>query len=216
MQLTPRAILSQFGHLLQSTLFPVLSDQVGCLTPELETFVSILALVPLGKFVASSHGQVGHPSCERQNLASAFIAKAVLNLMHTRQLIDRLKVDASLRRICGWHYPSDIPHESTFSRAFAEFARTELPQKLHEAVIATTQQGRLVGHIARDSTAIAVRERFDAEPKHKPLPRRKRGRPKKRYQGPAKPPFATSAPADLTGNARRVATTLQPWSEDRQ
>jgi hypothetical protein len=179
MQLTPRAILSQFGHLLQFTLFPAVNDQVGSLTPELESLVSILALVPLGKFVESSRGQVGHPTCERQNLASAFIAKAVLNLMHTRQLIDRLKADAPLRRICGWHYPSDIPHESTFSRAFGEFAKSELPQKLHEAVITTTQQGRLIGHIARDSTAIEVRERFDTTPKHKALPKRKRGRPKK-------------------------------------
>jgi hypothetical protein len=182
MQLTPRAVLTQFGHLLQTTLFPAVSEQVGTLTAELETLVSILALVPLGKFVESSRGHVGHPSCERQNLASAFIAKAVLNLMHTRQLMDRLKVDAPLRRICGWHHATDVPHESTFSRAFSEFAKTELPQKLHEAVIGTTQQARLVGHIARDSTAIEVRERFDTEPKHKALPTRKRGRPKKGTQ----------------------------------
>jgi Transposase DDE domain len=53
-----------------------------------------------------------------------------------------------------------VPHESKFSRAFAEFAQTQLPQQLHEAVIAVTQQERLIGHIARDSTAIAVRERY--------------------------------------------------------
>ena len=179
MELTPRAVLTQFGHLLQTALFPMVSDQVGALSPQLESLVSILALVPLGKFVSSTRGQVGHPSCERQSLASAFIAKAVLNLMHTRQLIDRLQADEPLRRICGWRYPSDVPHESTFSRAFGEFAKTELPQKLHEAVIQATQQSRLVGHIARDSTAIEVRERYEKLPKHKPLPPRKRGRPKK-------------------------------------
>src|SRR5260370_23241840 len=107
MELTPRAILTQFGHVLQSALFPVVSEEVGPLTPQLEHLVSILALVPLGKFVQSSRGQVGHPRCERESLASAFIAKAVLNLATTRQLLDRLQSDVPLRRICGWHYGSD-------------------------------------------------------------------------------------------------------------
>ena len=60
-----------------------------------------------------------------------------------------------------------------------EFAQTELPQRLHEALILTTQQGRLVGHIARDSSAIEARERYDSLPKHKPLPKRPRGRARK-------------------------------------
>ena len=65
-----------------------------------------------------------------------------------------------MRRFCGWPTPRALPHESKFSRAFDEFAQTELPQQLHEAVIAATQKERLIGHIARDSTAIEVRERF--------------------------------------------------------
>jgi hypothetical protein len=39
----------------------------------------------------------------------------------TRELIDRLKISPALRRICGWEKISDIPHESSFSRAFKEF-----------------------------------------------------------------------------------------------
>jgi hypothetical protein len=53
-----------------------------------------------------------------------------------------------------------LPHESTFSRAFEEFARMQLPQFVHEALIRETQQDRIIGHIARDSTAIEARERF--------------------------------------------------------
>jgi hypothetical protein len=81
--------------------------------------------------------------------------------------------------VCGWTSARQIPHESTFSRAFQEFAETELPQRLHEALIVNTQAGRLVGHIARDSTAIEARERFEGQPKHKSIPKRKRGRPRK-------------------------------------
>jgi hypothetical protein len=65
-----------------------------------------------------------------------------------------------MRRLCGWEQPSQVPHESTFSRAFAEFAKSELPQRLHAALIAVTQSQRLIGHISRDSTAIEARERF--------------------------------------------------------
>lgn len=57
-----------------------------------------------------------------------------------------------------------MPHESTFSRAFAEFAAIELPQFVHEALIRDTQKDRLVGHIVRDSTAIEARERFAEKP----------------------------------------------------
>src|SRR5260370_37469911 len=82
-----------------------------------------------------------------------------MNLPTTRDLIDRLRVDQALRQFCGWRNPRAVPPESKFSRAFAEFAATELPQQLHEAVIAATQSHRLIGHIARDFTPIPARER---------------------------------------------------------
>src|SRR4051812_49071705 len=41
-------------------------------------------------------------------------AKAVLNIPTTAALIERLQVDRSLRRICGWERRSDVPGESTF------------------------------------------------------------------------------------------------------
>src|SRR3990170_1922088 len=67
------------------------------------------------------------------------------------------------------------------SRAFAEFARTELPQRVHQALIRKTQQERLIGPISRDATAIVARERVakvENAPAKKQLPvRRKRGAP---------------------------------------
>ena len=57
-------------------------------------------------------------------------------------------MDEALRRFCGWADAEALPHESKFSRAFAEFAGTQLPQQLHEAVIAATQRDRLIGHCA--------------------------------------------------------------------
>jgi hypothetical protein len=160
MQITPRQLLVQFAHVLQQQLFPRLEAEVGPLSPQLELLASILALVPLAGLLTARRASTGRPAQDRAALATAFLAKAILNLSTTRDLIDRLRVDEALRQFCGWRNVHAVPHESKFSRAFAEFAGSQLPQRLHAAVIETTQRPRLIGHIARDSTAIPARERF--------------------------------------------------------
>lgn len=159
MQLTPRQAILQFGQVLQQQLFPHLEASVGRLSPELELLAAVVSLVPLGNFLAAGRARTGRPAKDRAALATAFIAKAILNLPTTRDLLDRLRVDQALRQFCGWRSPRSLPHESKFSRAFAEFAAGQLPQQLHQAVIQATQHQRLIGHIARDSTAIPARER---------------------------------------------------------
>ncbi len=180
MQSTPRERLLQFSHLLQTVLFERLGQEIGPLGERAQRLVSVLGMIALNRYLGPGRGWRGRPSKDRAALATAFLAKAVYGLETTRQLLERLRSDAQLRCLCGWSSRiGQIPHESTFSRAFQEFAESELPQRLHEALILHTQQGRLIGHIARDSTAIEARERFQTEPVVKPLPRRPRGRPKK-------------------------------------
>jgi len=87
----------------------------------------------LERFVPSSGGWVGRPLQDRLAIASAFVAKAIYGFGLTTQLLDALQRDAQLRRICGWERADQVPHESTFSRAFAEFAHMELAQFVHEA-----------------------------------------------------------------------------------
>ncbi len=177
MQSTLRERLEQFSHLNQTTLFEHLEQQVGALSEKARLLVSTLGMISLSRHVAPGRGWRGRPSKDRQALAAAFLAKAILGLETTRQLLERLQSDAQLRCLCGWHTVRQLPHEATFSRAFAEFANTELPQRLHEALIAETHKDRLIGHIARDSTAIEAREHFDELPTHKPIVKRQRGRP---------------------------------------
>ena len=110
--------------------------------------------------------------------------KAVYDLPTTRGLRDRLDTDVVLRRICGWERKFEVPSESGFSRAFAEFSDTQLPQRVHEALIGNTHRDRLVGHLSRDSTAIEAREKPAAKQKAPPPPKRKRGRPKKGEERP--------------------------------
>ena len=167
MKLTLRQQITQFAHVLQSGLFPVLQDELGELTPPAKRLVATLEMIPLARFVPSSRGWIGRPSKDRLAIASAFVAKAVYGFPLTRQLLDALASDTQLRRICGWKEPWQVPHESTFSRAFDEFARMELPQFVHETLIRETQKDRLIGHIARDSTAIEARERYPETPAQK-------------------------------------------------
>src|SRR5450631_3480734 len=178
MQLTPRQIVTQFAHLLQEELFPLLQTVTGPLSRQMELLTSVVALAPLERMLSARRSGTGRPAKDRAALATAFMAKAILNLPTTRDLIGRLRVDETLRRFCGWSSARSLPHESKFSRAFAEFAGTELPQQLHEAVIAATQKTRLIGHIARDSTAIPARERYPETEKQKAAKatRNKRGR----------------------------------------
>src|ERR1051326_4677861 len=140
MQLSPRQQLMQFAHTLQSALLPALEPEVGAMGSRAQLLVQVLALVPLGSW--QYRRRLGRPAEDRLALTAAFLAKAVYGLATTRQLRDQLRVDQQLRRLCGWLHADQIPHESTFSRAFAEFAGTALPQKLHEALIAATQRQR--------------------------------------------------------------------------
>lgn len=141
--------------------------------------MTALALLPVARFIPAAGSWNERPQKDRTALASAFVAKAVYNFATTRQLLERLERDAQIRRICGWKHAADVPHESTFSRAFSEFATMQLGELVHEALIRETQKERLVGHIACDSTAIEARQRLDEIRAHKALPARRRGRPKK-------------------------------------
>ena len=160
MQLNPRQLVTQFAHLLQLDIFPALETVTGPISEAMQLVAAVVPLLPLQRSLDARRSRTGRPAKDRAAMATAFIAKAVLNLATTRDLIERLKVDDSLRRLCGWNSASALPHESKFSRAFAEFAATELPQQLHAALVEATQRERLIGHVARDSTAIPARERF--------------------------------------------------------
>lgn len=181
MQLTARDARLQFGHVFQQELFPSLEETLGPLNPQMQLLASVVALVPLARALNALRAATGRRPKDRTALATAFMAKAIFNLPNTRHLIARLKVDQPLRQLCGWNSARAVPKEWQFSRAFAKFASSNLPQQLHAAVIEATQSERLIGHIARDSTAIVARERIpeavmEAKRKAKqPKPKRRKG-----------------------------------------
>lgn len=181
--------LSQWWGGIQGNLFPFLEENMGELTKKLQQLVSILEIIRLEEHIPSFGRWRGRPPACRVAIARAFVAKAVYNLDTTRALLDRLESDIKLRRICGWEKGQDVPSESVFSRAFAEFSESKLPEKVHEALIKDTHETRLVGHISRDSTAIEAREKpAKKEKKRADKAPKKRGRPKKGEEKPPKEP----------------------------
>jgi len=176
--------MSGYWLKIQGSLFPWLDESLGETTENERKLVAILDLIRIEKSVGSIRSFRGRPREERAAIARSFVAKAVYNMPTTRALIDRIGCDEKLRRICGWEKKGDVPSESTFSRAFDEFSRTQLPASVHEALISRNLSDEIVGHISRDSTEIEAREKprkkTNAEGEsNQSSPKRKRGRSKK-------------------------------------
>ena len=191
------AMKARWNH-IQGYLFPWLREEVDPMTEALGRLVTTLDVIGLEAFVPEPPRGAGRPPDDRRALARAFVAKAVLGVPTTTALIERLDVDKSLRRILGWERRSQVPSEATFSRAFAEFAQGDLPDKMHAALIERSLGGRIVGVIARDATEIEAREKpvktepndkkEDPPPPDGAQPTRKRGRPRKDEERPKPEP----------------------------
>ncbi len=147
------AMKARWNH-IQGYLFPWLREEVDPMTEALGRLVTTLDVIGLEAFVPEPPRGAGRPPDDRRALARAFVAKAVLGVPTTTALIERLDVDKSLRRILGWERRAQVPSEATFSRAFAEFAQGDLPDKMHAALIERSLGGRIVGVIAREPRRI--------------------------------------------------------------
>ena len=116
---------------LQGELIGLVEQDYTGLTPKLEQIIRAFEFTQIELAVYRDRGYaqgrgVGKPEADRCALACAFLAKAVLDLKTTRALIDRLQADSKLLRLCGFDLRFALPSESTFSRAFEEFASGEL------------------------------------------------------------------------------------------
>lgn len=185
-----RQRISWLMQSVQQSLFPHLE---ACfpevLTEPEKQLVKILELVQIEKYVpvTAQRQWLGRPIKEREAMARAFVAKAVLQYPHTRSLRHALQSTPNLRMICGFARRQEVPSEATFSRAFAEYARADLGRRVHDALVQEHVSTELIGHVSRDSTAIVGREKpVGKEPEVKTP--KKRGRPAKGEERPAAEP----------------------------
>jgi transposase len=193
-----REILTRHWWRIQDDMFPSAEEDVGPLSEKHRALIVVLETVCVERFLPYVHGLVGRPLAERTALARAFIAKAVFNIPTTRLLMDVLQGDIRLRRLCGWERATDIPSEATFSRGFSEFSQQQLPARIHEALIKATLGQTIVGHIARDGTAIEAREKPVVTAKAEKKQPKKRGRRRKGEPEPIPEPSQIEQQKNMT------------------
>lgn len=171
--------IAEIWSRVERSLFPHLEECLPEMTEVHRRVVLALEVVRIEERVSPSHLQwLGRKRKDRKALARAFVAKACCNIPTTKALVDRLLVDRVLRQLCGWEKAGSVPSLPTFSRAFAEFAASELADKTHAALVKTYLGDEVVWHVSRDSTSIEAREK----PAPAPVTEKSkygRGRPKK-------------------------------------
>ena len=170
---------------LEQSLFPRLEESMGTLSSKEAKLIKILDFAQIENFVCSA--QITNPPKDREELARVFVAKQVYNLQTTRDLIERLKIDRTLRIICGWRYHNEIPSESKFSRVFKEFSQQRIATKAHDLFIEKYLSETLFFYHSIDATAVELREKA-VKSKKEVKPKRRQGRPRKGEEGPPKKP----------------------------
>jgi hypothetical protein len=162
-------------------------EELGALTEKQKLLVNVLEFAKLEEHLPYAGRHPGRPLEDRIAIARAFVTKMVYDMTSTRVLLDRLASDPTIRRLCGWERREDVPSEATFSRAFAEFAESRLPERVHQALIEQHLGDQIIGHISRDSTAINAREKPEKKVSPEEKTPKKRGRPKKGEERPKEP-----------------------------
>ena len=174
--------LSNMYFNIQRRLFPMVEEEIGELTKKQQEFLRIIELVQPSRFIddALSWSGLGRRLKSREKMIRAYFLKSVYDFPTTKVLIENLNGNSTWRQLCGWDFASQVPSEATFSRAFADFAKLNLLDRMHGAVISENYKGKLVGHASTDSTAIIGREKACRKntPK-KDLKVKKRGRKSK-------------------------------------
>ena len=164
-------IVAEIWSTMCSVLVPRLEECLDePLTVKLKQLVGILEIVRIEEHLPPEPlNKMGRRRQDRRFIARAFVAKAVYDLPTTEQLIEALRLQPSLRRLCGFARRTDIPSSATFSRAFAEFATLKLADTVHAALVKAYVGEQVVMHISRDATEIVAREK--PVPTAKPEPK---------------------------------------------
>ena len=201
-----RETISWLKTKVQEDFFPFLQACFADpITVKQKQLITILEIVQVENQVKTPEMQwMGRKLVDRYAIARAFVAKAVYRFPTTRALMEGLNTMPYLRSICGFSgngfrtvkkvrrdngklivelvRESTLPSEATFSRAFAQFAASELGDRTLDAMVALHLSDQLICHVSRDATAIHGNEKpvkMKKEEKQEAREPKKKGRPKK-------------------------------------
>ena len=94
--------------------------------------------------------ELDRPAYDWVPFARFFVAKAILNVAATCDMIARVEVDINLRRILGWELGKRLPDESAFSRVNATLSSLNIPLRAQEALANAQVKDRGICHTAHD------------------------------------------------------------------
>ncbi len=173
--------LPELYFTMETYLFPMLEEEIGELTAKMKEFLRIVEMIKPSRFINSTLRWcgLGRPMKDREKMLRAFFLKSVYDLPTTKGLIENLKTNLSLRRLCGWEYRGEVPSEATFSRAFGIFAEEKVCDTIHASLVRENYIDKIVGHASLDSTAIIGREKACRKNTPKLKLKKKRGRKSK-------------------------------------
>lgn len=136
---------------------------------------TVLEAIQIECHLAVRRGR-GRIARTRSALARSFVVKAQIGSTDTKSFRESLLADDGLRAVCGfWR---EVPSESTFSRAFSEFALAGLGDLTLAKLAKATLGEAVVLDVSRDSTAITAREKALVKPKKEAKPKGRPGRKK--------------------------------------
>ncbi len=163
---------------IEQTLFPQLKESVRIeeLSTKESKLIKILDFAEIEKHITVV--TITNTPKDREEIARAFIAKSVYNMQTTRDLIDRLHIDRTLRILCGWRDANKIPSETKFSRVFKELSDLKIAEKTQQKFVEEYLSDKIFHYNATDATKIPLREKPVKVEKIEKT-KYKRGRPKK-------------------------------------
>ena len=145
---------------IQPTLFPMLEDELGELTERDREFIQICTMSIDGKpFAKYGWSGNGRKPVNRASIFKLCLLKAHRNLPTTKAALELVRDSPRLRRLCGWESLSEVPDESTVSRAFRTFAEDGIASELHAEFVAEALGANGAFHMCHDSSAIEAREK---------------------------------------------------------
>jgi hypothetical protein len=152
-------------------------------------FLAMLRIIEdhLPNCVHSGSG-LGRPAYAMVPFRRAFLARSFFRIPSMDDLRKRLHNDPNLRMICGF---DQVPSLATFSRRLSAESDKASMTKTLNSMARSFHEGKIVGHISRDSTAIPAREKPTDTKAAVALPQTgkpKTGRPRKGESPPEKKP----------------------------
>ena len=148
------------------------------LTEREQHLVKILELIQIEKFVPVPPGMVRSAYQRARSDCPGICGQGSFPVSVHQFLEKRITSTPNLRVICGFTRRKEVPSESTFSRAFAEYTKVGLGIMIHDALVKEHLSTELIGHVSRDATAIVGREK-PAKKEKPPKKPKKKGRPAK-------------------------------------